>query len=199
MDDCPSLPASRKRSHDESPVPFTATLNDSKLQQHGELRVLITSNDPALSISPHGRSRHRSPAASSTTSSLTELSNLDGIGDRTSSAVTKKRKLTFAEKQAENAATTQEKGDKERLKAEEKLRRDDEKRQRDEEKRKKEEEKEAARRMREVEKAEKQKVKDAEKQAKDEEKRKRGEEQKKKERVSGEVSDCRGHRRTDFV
>ncbi|KIW90599.1 uncharacterized protein Z519_08382 [Cladophialophora bantiana CBS 173.52] len=83
----------------------------------------------------------------------------------------KKRKLAFAEKEADKAIKKAEKEEKKRLKAEVKARKD-------EEKKRKEEEKEAARKVRE----EKKRQKDAEKQEKEAEKQRKEAEALKKER-----------------
>lgn len=145
-----------------------------------EIKTDSTSN--TLSVSRSG-----SPAPSSI-SSLTELSSV--AAPRTTSVAdgadpsappTKKRKLTFIEREAEKAAKRREKEERETARAEEKARKDEEKKQKLEEKRKQAEEKEAVKRVKELEKAEKQKVKDAEKQEKDAKKQEKDAEKARKE------------------
>jgi chromatin assembly factor 1 subunit A len=187
---------SRKRSHDGTILPVSR--NEAHDTNAENSLPTPSSGTPSLGIAD--RSRQASPALSTTSSSLTDLTDLTGEGSKTSLSIapTKKRKLTFAEREVERALRKQEKEDRERQKAEDKASRelekrakdeekrakDEEKRAKDEEKRKREEEKELARRERELDKAEKQKAKDAEKRAKEEEKRKKEEEKDKKERVS---------------
>jgi flagellar biosynthesis GTPase FlhF len=173
---------SRKRSHDGTILPVSR--NEAHDTNAENSLPTPSSGTPSLGIAD--RSRQASPALSTTSSSLTDLTDLTGEGSKTSlsTAPTKKRKLTFAEREVERALRKQEREDRERQKAEDKASRELEKRAKDEEKRKREEEKELARRERELDKAEKQKVKDAEKRAKEEEKRKKEEEKDKKERVS---------------
>lgn len=89
----------------------------------------------------------------------------------------KRRKLTFAEKEVQRL----EKQFKEQQRAEEKARKDEEKRIREEERRVKEETLKEEKRRREEEKEEKKKAKEAEKQARDEERKKREVEKKAKE------------------
>jgi len=172
---------SRKRSHDDTSLLLTpqaqthAKMNDSiSLAANSRSRVSPTS----LTMQ-----RHASPAVSSGSSSLTELSRdppSSGVAD---SQPAKKPKLTFAEREVAETLERQEKEGKERQKAEEKARKDEEKRVKDEEKRRREEEKEQARRERELKKAERQKSRDAETLVKEEEKRKKEEEKNRKERV----------------
>ncbi|KAK6372845.1 hypothetical protein LTR64_004764 [Lithohypha guttulata] len=120
--------------------------------------------------------RHASPAPS-TSSSLTDLTaSVDAPGSAIKSSqtpVTKRPKLSFAEKQAEKAAKQREKDEKARLKAEETARKE-------EEKRRLAEEKEISRRAKDLEKAEKQKVKDAGKALKDAQKAQKAAEKKQK-------------------
>jgi chromatin assembly factor 1 subunit A len=177
-----SPPTSRKRSHDGTVLPISQS---ESRDTNGESSLPTpSSGTPSLGIGD--RSRQASPAVSTTSSSLTDLTDLTGEGSKASLSAppTKKRKLTFAEREVERAARKEKKEARERQKAEDKARRDEDKRVKDEEKRKREEEKEMARRERELDKAEKQKVKDAEKRAKEEEKQKKEEEKTKKERVS---------------
>ena len=154
-----------KRSYDGDQVP-TSTIS------------LTTPSAPSVQTS-----RQRSPGLS-TTSSLSDPPPSTGQGQITatpSGPDTKKRKLTFAEREVERAVRQAEKEAKEREKAEVKARREEEKRAKDEEKRQKEEEKEAARRERELDKERKRQTKEAEQKAKDEEKALRDEEKKRKE------------------
>jgi chromatin assembly factor 1 subunit A len=180
-----SSPAtSRKRSHDGTVLPPAQNeVHDATGETSSPTQ---SSGTPSLAIGLD-RSRQASPAGSTTSSSLTDLTGLTGEVSKPSlsAAPVKRRKLTFAEREVEKALRKQEKDARERQKAEDKARREEEKRLKDEEKRRREEEKkEAARRERELEKAEKQKVKDAEKRAKEDEKRKKEEDKEKKERVS---------------
>ena len=177
---------SRKRSYDGT------VLQNSHHDPHdtnGESSLPTpSSGTPSLGIA-QDRSRQASPAVSTASSSLTELTDLTGEYGKASlsEAPVKKRKLTFAEREVERAVRKQEKEARERQKAEDKARREDAKRVKDVEKRKREEKKELARREQELQKAEKQKVKDAEKRAKEDEKRKREEEKDKRARVSFSV------------
>jgi chromatin assembly factor 1 subunit A len=179
-----SSPAtSRKRSHDGTVLP---PAQNEVCDATGETSSPTqSSGTPSLAIGLD-RSRQASPAGSTTSSSLTDLTDITGEATKPSlsAAPTKKRKMTFAEREVERAVRKQEKEARERQKAEDKARREEEKRLKDEEKRRREEEKEATRRERELEKAEKQKAKDAEKRAKEDEKRKKEEDKEKKERVS---------------
>ncbi|RMZ79646.1 hypothetical protein DV738_g3138, partial [Chaetothyriales sp. CBS 135597] len=95
---------------------------------------------------------------------------------------TKKRKLTFVEKEVEKAEKLAAKEEKARRKAEEKDRKEEEKRLRDEEKRRKAEEKDAERAKREVQRAEKDAEKAEKKRAKEVEKARKVAENVKKEK-----------------
>ena len=171
----PAFSPGTKRTHDGEPVQHDAT--------------------PAI-LPTSSAQRSQSPAPSTASSSLTELSNTTGITHKPSDGMgspAKKRKLTFAEAQVEKAVKEREKEEKARHKAEEKAKKEEEKRQKDEEKRKKAEEREAARREKEIEKAEKdaaRQAKEAEraerKKAKDAETGQKEAERLKKERVSPE-------------
>jgi len=179
-----SSPAtSRKRSHDGTVLP--PAQNEVHDVTGKPSSPTQSSDTPSLAIGLD-RSRQASPAGSTTSSPLTDLTDLTGEVSKPplSAAPVKRRKLTFAEREVETAVRKQEKEARERQRAEDKARREEEKRLKDEEKRRREEEKEATRRERELEKAEKQKVKDAEKRAKENEKRKKEEDKEKKERVS---------------
>jgi len=183
-----SSPAtSRKRSHDGTVLPpIQNEVHDATGETSSPTQ---SSGTPSLAIDLD-RSRQASPAGSTTSSPLTDLTDLTGEVSKPSlsAAPVKKRKLTFAEREVERAVRMQEKEARERQRTEDKARREEEKRLKDEEKRRREEEKEATRRERELEKAEKQKVKDAEKRAKENEKRKKEEDKEKKERVSMTMS-----------
>lgn len=177
-----SSPTSRKRSHDGT---ILLTSQNGARDASGESSLPTpSSGDPSPGSTE--QSRQASPALSTNSSSLTDLTGLTAEGSKISVSVApnKKRKLIFAEREAEKALRKQEKEDREKQKAEDKVRRESQKRAKDEEKRKREEEKENARRERELDKAEKQKMKDAEKRTKEEEKRKKDEEKDKNERVS---------------
>ena len=177
-----SSPTSRKRSHDGTILPHPH--HDAHTTNGESSLPTPSSGTPSPGIAPN-RSRQASPALSTTSSSLTDLTDRTGDASKTSLSAgpAKKPKLTFAEREVERAVRKKEKEDRDRQKTEDKARRDDEKRLKDEAKRKREEEKEITRRERELEKAEKQKTKDAEKQAKEDEKRKKDEEKEKKSRV----------------
>ena len=174
---------SRKRSHDGSILPQSH--HDAHDTNAESSLPASSSGTPSLVIAPN-RSRQASPALSTTSSSLTDLTDLTGDASKVSLSAgpAKKRKLTFAEREVERAVRQQEKEARETQKAEDKARREEEKQLKDEAKRRREEGKEASRRERELEKAEKQKVKDAEKQAKEDERRKKEEDKQKKQRVS---------------
>ncbi|KKY18388.1 putative chromatin assembly factor 1 subunit a [Phaeomoniella chlamydospora] len=168
---------SHKRTFEEADMANTSSIVPEDPFSDGASSILTPiSSTPsrASTIDLDLRSRQGSPAASVTSSAPTSTSNAQG-------PASKKRKLTFAEKEVERAVKRQEKEEKERLKAQEKARKEEEKRIKDEEKRRKEEEKEVARRQKEIEKAEKQKVKDAEKAAKDAERQAREGKKKKEE------------------
>jgi chromatin assembly factor 1 subunit A len=183
-----SPPTSRKRSHDGTVL--QPAQNEAHSATGEASSPTQSSGTPSLTIGLD-RSRQASPAGSTTSSSLTDLTDLTGEATKPSlsAAPTKRRKMTFAEREVERAVRKQEKEARERQKAEDKARREEEKRLKDEEKRRREEEKEATRRERELEKAEKQKVKDAEKRAKEDEKRKKEEDKEKKERVSMDMGE----------
>jgi uncharacterized membrane protein YqiK len=136
--------------------------------------------------------RETSPAPS-TISSLSELTattpqpqllptTLTPVTANSGDSPTKKRKLTFAERQVEFAVQKVVKEEKAKVKAQEKAEKEEKKRQKDEEKRKKAEEKEAENRQKEMKKAEK----DAEKAKKDAEKAKKDAEKAKKDAEKAE-------------
>lgn len=154
---------------------------DSKSYSQDPTDLSATRSAAAVSVPT---SRQGSPAPSSD-SSLTELTashyTPGSAAKPSGTPAAKKRKLTFIEKQAEQAAKKREKEEKARQKAEEKARKDEEKTRKDEEKRLAAEEKEASRRAKDLEKAEKQKVKDEEKAKKDAEKAAKEKEKKDKE------------------
>jgi chromatin assembly factor 1 subunit A len=183
-----SSPTSRKRSHDGTVI----SLSHHEARDTNGESSLPTPSSGMQSLGTASRSRQASPAVSTTSSSLTDLTDLtrEGTKASVSAAPAKKRKLAFVEQEVERAARKREKDERDRQKADEKARREEDKRVKDEEKRKREEEKEAARRKRELEKAEKQRVKDAEKRAKEEERRKKEEGKHKRERVSMAMDVC---------
>jgi chromatin assembly factor 1 subunit A len=183
-----SPPTSRKRSYDGT---ILSNSKDDDLGDAGESSLPTPSSGTTSMGDAPNRSRQASPALS-TSSSLTDLTDLTGEGSKASlsAAPSKKRKLTFAEREVERALRNQEREAREKQKADDRARREAEKRVKDEEKSKREEEKELARRERELDKAEKQKVKDAEKRVKEDEKRKKEEEKDKKERVSMDMHVC---------
>lgn len=123
-------------------------------------------------------SRTASPALSRASTPLTDLGPTPSISPQKEdmAADSKKRKLTFAEREVEKAVKKREKEDKEKIKA-------DAKAKKDEEKKRKDDEKEAARKVKKAQKEEKQKAKDAAQQEKDAEKQRKQAEVLKKERV----------------
>ncbi|KAK7890475.1 hypothetical protein LTR67_008362 [Exophiala xenobiotica] len=128
------------------------------------------------------RSRSVSPALSAASTSLTELGSTPALSPSKSdmaSSDSKKRKLTFAEREVEKALKKQEKEEKDRQKAEAKAKKEEEKHRKEVEKAKKEEE----RRAKDAAKEEKQRQKDAVKAEKDAEKERRAAEKLKKERA----------------
>ena len=178
-------PRSRKRSFDAidgpSPSKTPADIGLPFSSSHS-LPGLPTPPSPHDQLGSAPSSRLTSPAPSSSAVSISAdvLATSNPINKPAlASQPNKKRKLTFAEKEAKRT----EKEAKDREKAEEKARKDDEKRVKDEEKRRKKEEEEEKKRIKEVELAEKKQAKDAEKQAKEEEKRRKEEEKNKKARV----------------
>ncbi|KIW29868.1 uncharacterized protein PV07_05654 [Cladophialophora immunda] len=158
----------------------TAHLTPSK-KRNREGEII---HHPASLISPDGQqssplTAHNSPYGtpdfSQRSTPLTELGTTPVLSPAPQSTMApadgKKRKVTFAEKEADKAIKKAEKEEKERLKAEAKAKKD-------EEKKRKDEERDAARKVRE----EKKKQKDAEKQGKEAEKQRKEAEALKKER-----------------
>ncbi|MCJ1382006.1 hypothetical protein MMC17_005118 [Xylographa soralifera] len=122
-------------------------------------------------------SRETSPLSSTATSTTRENSAAPAVSTvTTTSSTSKRRKLTFAEKEVVRI----EKQYKEQQKAKEKARKDEEKRAKEEERRIKEEETKEAKRKRDEEREEKRKLREAEIELKTEEKRKREAEKKAK-------------------
>jgi chromatin assembly factor 1 subunit A len=137
--------------------------------------------------------RAQSPALSTTSSSLSELSFNVAANPLAAStgSPSKMLKLTFAEKQVAKTEKLRQKDERAKQKEEENARKEEEKRLKDEEKRKKAEEREAVKQVKDVEKAEKEaaraemkKAKDIEKAAKNAQKAQKEAERLKKERVS---------------
>ena len=123
-------------------------------------------------------SRETSPLSSTATSTTRENSAAPVISvSATTNKASKRRKLTFTEKEVLRV----EKQLKEQQKAEEKARKDEEKRVKEEERRVREEEVKEAKRKRDEEREEKRKLREAENQVKAEEKHKREAEKKAKE------------------
>jgi flagellar biosynthesis GTPase FlhF len=152
-----------------------------KRNYNGELISQANSLTPPLDQQDQSNetfSRAVSPSISAPGSPLTDL----GLTPSTSpqeddmAPESKKRKLTFAEKEVEKAVKKSEKEEKEKQKAEAKAKKD-------EEKKRKDEEREAARKARDAVKAEKQKAKEAAQHEKDAEKKRKEAESLKKERV----------------
>ena len=135
-----------------------------------------------------GRSRANSPARNTPGSTVEDYSStLQPIPTISTESASKKRKLTFAEKESKRL----EKEAKDRLKAEEKARKEAEKQEKEVEKRKTEEKNKEEKRRKDEEKEEKQKAKDAERRSREEERKQKEAEKKakedekqKKERVS---------------
>ncbi|KIW39081.1 uncharacterized protein PV06_08892 [Exophiala oligosperma] len=168
-----------------------------KRKYEGDFVDAPSSTSPPLDFqsTPVTRSRSVSPALSTASTPLTELGSTPVISPskpEMAPSDSKKRKLTFAEREVERALKRQEKEEKERQKAEskakkeeekkqkevEKKRREEEKKQKDEEKKRKEEEKKA----KDAVKEEKQRQKDAIKAEKEAEKGRKAAEALKKER-----------------
>lgn len=119
------------------------------------------------------------PRESSPASPLSDLGPTPGTSpqkDETMAPDSKKRKLTFAEREVEKTVKKQEKEQREKEKLEAKAAKDDEKRRR-------EEEKDAARRAKEAVREEKKKAKDAVQQEKEAEKKRKEAEVLKKQQV----------------
>ncbi|KAL2424203.1 hypothetical protein ABEF95_004555 [Exophiala dermatitidis] len=129
-----------------------------------------------------GHSRSGSPACSRASTPLTEIGSTPAHSPSAAmdmASESKKRKLTFSEREAAKRVKQQEKEDKERLKAEKEKLKAEAKAKKDQEKKRKDEEKEASRKARE----EKQKQKDALKQEKEAEKERKMKESLKKEKA----------------
>jgi chromatin assembly factor 1 subunit A len=187
------------------PIPLIR-LSPGVKRSHDEFTGAPTA-DPTPQTASKSSDREASPAPS-TISSLSELTAttpqpqlppraLPPATANGGESPTKKRKLTFAERQVEFAVQKMVKDEKAKVKAQEKAEKEEKKRLRDEEKRKKAEEKEAENRQKEMkkaekdaekakkdaEKAEKQAAKDAERVKKEQEKMQKEQEKLKKERV----------------
>ena len=123
---------------------------------------------------PATHSRSSSPALSTASTPLRDLASPPVLSPEQSTMApdSKKRKLTFVEREVEKAVKRRVKEEKEKQRAEAKAQKDQEKKRRDEEK-------EAARRIKE----ERKRVKDAEKQEKEADKARKVAEALKKERV----------------
>jgi flagellar biosynthesis GTPase FlhF len=166
----PRLSPGVKRSHDGHIVSSSNHPNDTTPIRH---------------LQPLAHQRSQSPALSTTSSSLSDLSSSVHQNPlaASSGSPSKKQKLTFAEKQVKQAEKIYQKEERARLKAGEKAKKEDEKRLKDEEKRKKAEEKEAAKRVKDIRKAEKDAAREEKKKMKDAEKANKEAEKLKKERV----------------
>ena len=164
----PALPAahltpSRKRNYEGEVVSYVPSTSSTQLQ----------SSPPTTTYS-----HLASPEPKDHSTPLTDLGATPSISPAKADEMAKP-KLTFAEKQVQQAIKQAEKEEKERLKAEAKAKKDEEKAKKDEDKKRKEEEKEAARKV----KDEKKRKQNAEKQAKEAEKQKKEAEALKKEKV----------------
>ncbi|EXJ93430.1 hypothetical protein A1O1_01822 [Capronia coronata CBS 617.96] len=161
-------PTSKKRNYDGEIVDHT-------------LHTITPPEETRSSGIPVTHSRSGSPALSRASTALTDIGSTPAFSPSPSDMATetKKRKLTFAEREAAEAVKREDKDEKERQKAEKEKVKAEAKAKKDEEKRRKDEEKEAARRARE----EKQKQKDALKQEKEAEKERRAQEALKKEKA----------------
>ncbi|OAG42527.1 hypothetical protein AYO21_03112 [Fonsecaea monophora] len=155
------LTPSKKRNHEGDIVHHSASITSPAGQQSSPLTA--------------DRSPFGTPNFSERSTPLTDLGATPVLSPAQHTTMapvdSKKRKVTFAEKEADKAIKKAEKEEKEKLKAEAKARKD-------EDKKRKEEEKEAARKVRE----EKRKQKDVEKQEKEAEKQRKEAEALKKER-----------------
>ncbi|KEF54753.1 uncharacterized protein A1O9_09195 [Exophiala aquamarina CBS 119918] len=157
-------PASKKRNYDGELISHANSLTPP-LDHHDQ--------------SSETFSRAVSPTLSTDSTPLTELGPTPSVSPQKSHDMapeSKKRKLTFAEREVEKAVKKSEKEEKERQKAEMKAKKD-------EEKKRKEEEKEAARKAKDAVKADKQKAKETAQQEKDAEKKRKEAETLKKERA----------------
>lgn len=157
------------------------TPSSKKRNYEGTLISQANSLTPPLDhqdLSSLDFSRAGSPTLSTPDTPLTELGTTPSISPQKGDMApeSKRRKLTFAEREVEKAIKRSEKEEKERLKAEAKAKKD-------EEKKRKDEEKEAARAAKEAVRAEKQKAKDAAQQEKDAEKARKDAEALKKQKV----------------
>lgn len=180
-------PNPRKRSHPDDDMSevaqatiegATALTND---RIDGSIDLQVHCNKGG-SIPPAGSesSRLTSPAPSSNGSVIGDTPALSTLSAQPIiSTPAKKRKLTFAEKEAKKV----EKELKDKRKAEEKARKDEGKRMNEEEKKRKEDEVKEEKRKREEEKEMKKRTKELEKAAKDEDKKRKEEEKAKKEKV----------------
>lgn len=159
-------PASRKRNYEGTLIssPNSCRSPPPPLDQHHQ----------SIETPP----RAGSPTLSTPDTPLTELGVTPSISPQKEDMApdSKKRKLTFAEREVEKAVKRTEKEQKEKEKAEAKAKKD-------EEKKRKDEEREAARKVKDAVKAEKQKAKDAVQQERDAEKKRKEAEALKKQKV----------------
>lgn len=161
-------PASRKRNYQGTLISSPSSRTPPPLDQHHQ----------SVDTPP----RAGSPTLSTPDTPLTELGATPSISPQKEDMApdSKKRKLTFAEREVEKAVKRSEKEQKEKEKAEAKAKKD-------EEKKRKDDEKEAARKVKDAVKAEKQKAKDAVQQEKDAEKKRKEAEVLKKQKVRAQV------------
>ena len=174
-------PTPFKRTHD--PIDL-ASSNKPTLEPNNTTaspaRAIVTCYDRSQNAPPSS-SRGSSPLSSTATlpSSTPEKTTNIQLGPPTEGPPTKKRKLTFEEKETLRI----EKQFKDLQKAEEKARKEAEKRQKEEQKRVEIEAKEEKRKIQEEEREKKRKAKEAEKAEKEENKRRKDAEKEKKDKV----------------
>lgn len=143
-------PTSKKRNYDGEIIHHSAALTSlSSLTPPCEQQSSpFTTND----------SGSGSPEFSEPGTPLTDLGPTPALSPShltMTPADSKKRKLTFAEREVEKAVKKRERDEKEKQKAEAKAKKDEEKAKKDEEKKRKDEEREAARKVKEDKKKEK--------------------------------------------
>lgn len=177
----------RKRAHPDSEVGDYAQ-EESACAKALDGEYMDVSDFPQdqqrIEVYPHSctseTSRLTSPPLSSNGAKVDETAASSAqVQHATTTQPTKRRKLTFAEKES----LMIEREVKDKQKAEEKARKDDEKRSKEEQKKRKEEEARDERRKKEEEREEKKRIKELEKSVKEEEKRRKEDEKTKKEKV----------------
>lgn len=182
-----SSPNPRKRSHPDTdasdgthaPLKCAVALTDDSIDASLYPQIQQGKEHGLLTISS-GTSRLTSPALSSNGSVIGDNPISSTLGAQSMpSTPAKKRKLTFAEKEAKKV----EKELKDKQKSEEKAKKEDTKRVKEEERKRKEDEAKEEKRKKEEEREDKKRTKELERAAKDEDKRRKEEEKAKKEKV----------------